>query len=181
MVLDKGVVIGETHTHDLKYYEDTTGDGVADKIEMFHEGGSRGGNMEHQPNGFVWALDNWWYSTYNGFRYRLSTETNKLVQQSMPGQTQWGIAQDLYGKVWYNDAGGEKGPSELSASPALRHERERQDRLGILVWFGRSTTTRTHKAGIGVSARTTLSITSLRPVANPYLVVTGFLPTWWGT
>ena len=110
MVLDKGVVIGETHTHDLKYYEDTTGDGVADKIEMFHEGGSRGGNMEHQPNGFVWALDNWWYSTYNGFRYRLSTETNKLVQENMRGQSQWGIAQDLYGKVWYNDAGGEKGP-----------------------------------------------------------------------
>ncbi len=113
MVLNKGVVIGETQTHDLKYYEDTTGDGVADKIELFHEGGARGGNMEHQPNGFVWALDNWWYSTYNGFRYRYTgTSGGELTKTTMPGQSQWGIDQDLYGKVWYNNAGGERGPQD---------------------------------------------------------------------
>jgi len=110
MVLDQGVVIGETHTHDLKYYEDTTGNGVADKIEPFYQGGKRGGNMEHQPNGFVWALDNWWYSTYNDFRYRLAPDKKTLIKENMAGLSQWGLDQDLYGKVWYTNGGGERGP-----------------------------------------------------------------------
>ena len=113
MVLDKGVVIGETHTHDLKYYEDTDGDGVADKIEPFFKGGRANGNMEHQPNGFVWALDNWWYQTYHGKRYRYDPKEHALVVDDIPGASQWGISQDRYGKVWYLDAGGEGGPQSF--------------------------------------------------------------------
>ena len=109
MPLDNGVVIGETHTHDLKYYEDTDGDGVADKIELFHEGGKRGGNMEHQPSGFVWGMDNWWYSTYNNFRYRYTGGT--FEKGGMHGNAgQWGIAVGIYGKPWLINAGRENGP-----------------------------------------------------------------------
>ena len=35
-------------------------------------GGPRGGNMEHQPNGLVWAMDNGIYSTYYDYRLRLA-------------------------------------------------------------------------------------------------------------
>ena len=70
IVLDEGVVIGETNTHDLYLYKDKDGDGVSDEKTLWFEGGDRGGNMEHQPNGFVWGLDNWLYSTYNNYRLR---------------------------------------------------------------------------------------------------------------
>ncbi|MFT5154757.1 MAG: glucose/arabinose dehydrogenase, partial [Planctomycetota bacterium] len=49
-LLDR-VIIRETNTLDLKSYADTDGDGVADKIELWHGGGDRGGNLEHQPSG----------------------------------------------------------------------------------------------------------------------------------
>jgi glucose/arabinose dehydrogenase len=51
-LLDR-VIIRETNTLDLKSYQDTDGDGVADKIEKWHEGGNRGGNLEHQPSGLI--------------------------------------------------------------------------------------------------------------------------------
>ena len=57
--LDDRVMVGITNTLDLWNYRDTDGNGVADeKIKVF-EGGGRGGNMEHQPSGLIWNLDNW--------------------------------------------------------------------------------------------------------------------------
>ena len=68
VALDKGrIIVGETNTNDLFIYTDTNGDGVSDKKEPFYAGGGRGGNLEHQPNGLVWALDNGLYSTYNNY------------------------------------------------------------------------------------------------------------------
>ena len=61
-LLDR-VIIRETNTLDLKSYQDTDDDGVADKIELWHEGGGRGGNLEHQPSGLIWNIDNWLYTT----------------------------------------------------------------------------------------------------------------------
>ncbi len=54
-LLDR-VIIRETNTLDLKSYQDTDDDGVADKIEVWHEGGNRGGNLEHQSIRLVWIL-----------------------------------------------------------------------------------------------------------------------------
>ncbi|MDA1266931.1 MAG: protein containing Coagulation factor 5/8 type, partial [Planctomycetota bacterium] len=68
-LLDR-VIIRETNTLDLKSYEDTDGDGVADRIELWHAGGPRGGNLEHQPSGLIWNIDNWIYTTYSRHRYR---------------------------------------------------------------------------------------------------------------
>ncbi|MGB7347886.1 MAG: hypothetical protein WBD20_26915 [Pirellulaceae bacterium] len=70
-LIDK-VIIRETNTLDLKSYQDTDGDGVADKIEMWHDGGDRGGNLEHQPSGLIWNIENWLYTTYSRHRYRLA-------------------------------------------------------------------------------------------------------------
>lgn len=109
--LDKGrVLIGETNTNDLYIHTDTDGDGVADKKELFYEGGPRGGNMEHQPNGPVWAIDNWIYTTYNAYRLRWSPNGQTLKEPTAANGGQWGVSQDDWGKLWFVNAGGEKGP-----------------------------------------------------------------------
>ncbi|MBT5018004.1 MAG: c-type cytochrome, partial [Planctomicrobium sp.] len=100
------VIIRETNTLDLKSYQDTDGDGVADKIEMWHEGGPRGGNLEHQPSGLIWNIDNWLYTTYSRHRYRFTN--GKVIQEPLPHSSgQWGLTHDNVGRVFYSTAGGE--------------------------------------------------------------------------
>lgn len=104
-LLDR-VIIRETNTLDLKSYMDTDGDGVADQIEVWHEGGNRGGNLEHQPSGLIWNIDNWLYTTYSPHRYRFTT--GKVVREPLPaGAGQWGLTHDDVGRIFYSTAGGE--------------------------------------------------------------------------
>ncbi|MFT5522938.1 MAG: mono/diheme cytochrome c family protein/glucose/arabinose dehydrogenase, partial [Pirellulaceae bacterium] len=104
-LLDR-VIIRETNTLDLKSYQDTDNDGVADKVEMWHEGGNRGGNLEHQPSGLIWNIDNWLYTTYSNHRYRFTNGT--VVREKLPaGSGQWGLTHDDVGRVFYSTAGGE--------------------------------------------------------------------------
>ncbi len=101
-------VIGETNTLDLYLHTDTDGDGVADKKELWFQGGPRGGNLEHQPNGLLWALDNWLYSTYNNFRLRWTPQG--VIKEAIPSpSSQWGIGQDNHGNTVYTVGGGEHG------------------------------------------------------------------------
>ena len=104
-LLDR-VIIRETNTLDLKSYQDTDGDGVADKIEMWHEGGGRGGNLEHQPSGLIWNIDNWLYTTYSRHRYRFTN--GEVIREATPhGSGQWGLTHDDVGRIFYSSAGGE--------------------------------------------------------------------------
>lgn len=104
-LLDR-VIIRETNTLDLKSYQDTDDDGVADKIEMWHEGGGRGGNLEHQPSGLIWNIDNWLYTTYSRHRYRFTN--GEVIRQATPhGSGQWGLTHDDVGRIFYSSAGGE--------------------------------------------------------------------------
>ncbi|MGB7325993.1 MAG: discoidin domain-containing protein [Rubripirellula sp.] len=104
-LLDR-VIIGETNTLDLKSYQDTNDDGVADKIEMWHEIGPRSGNMEHQPSGLIWNIDNWIYTTYSQHRLRFSN--GRVIQESLPYNAgQWGLTQDNVGRMFLSTAGGE--------------------------------------------------------------------------
>ena len=104
-LLDR-VIIRETNTLDLKSYRDTDDDGVADEIEIWHEGGYRGGNLEHQPSGLIWNIDNWLYTTYSAHRYRFTT--GKVVREPLPhGAGQWGLTHDDVGRIFYSTAGGE--------------------------------------------------------------------------
>ena len=108
--LDKGrVLIGETNTLDIFLWTDTDGDGVSDKKELFFAGGPRGGNLEHQPSGLMWSLDNWIYTTYNAYRIRW-TPQGAIKEPTGPNNGQWGLTQDDYGKPWFVNAGGERGP-----------------------------------------------------------------------
>lgn len=107
--LDDRVIIGETNTLDLYVYRDTDGDGIADEKKLWFEGGPRGGNLEHQPSGLIWAQDNWLYTTYNDYRIRFTQED--ITRETIPENGgQWGLTQDDFGKVWFVDAGGESGP-----------------------------------------------------------------------
>ncbi|HBI31284.1 MAG TPA: protein containing Coagulation factor 5/8 type, partial [Verrucomicrobiales bacterium] len=105
--LDDRIMVHITNTLDLWTYRDTDNDGVADEKIKVYEGGRRGGNMEHQPSGLIWNLDNWIYLTYENKRYRF-TDGKLEVEQIPRGGGQWGIGMDAAGRNYYSAAGGEK-------------------------------------------------------------------------
>jgi mono/diheme cytochrome c family protein len=108
--LDDRIIIGETNSDDLYIYRDSDGDGVADEKTQWFAGGPRGGNMEHQPNGLVWAMDNGIYCTYYDYRLRFGAD-GKAIKEPIPvNGGQWGLTQDDWGKVWFVNAGNETGP-----------------------------------------------------------------------
>jgi len=107
--LEDRVLVGITNTNDITLHRDANGDGVAEEQSPWYVGGPRGGNMEHQPSGLVWGLDNWIYTTYNGYRLRWNGKDAPLKENTAPNGGQWGLAQDDYGKMWWSNAGGEKG------------------------------------------------------------------------
>jgi len=107
--LQDSVLIGETNTNDINEFRDTKHDGVSDQKKPWFEGGPRGGNMEHQPSGLVWAMDNWIYTTYNAYRLRWNPKGATLKEPTAPNGGQWGLCQDDFGKPWFSNAGGEKG------------------------------------------------------------------------
>jgi len=104
--LQDGVIVRETGTLDLHLYRDTDGDGVADDKQLVYAGGKRGGNLEHQPTGLDWNVDNYLYVTYTNKRYRW--RDGKIEAHPMPaGDGQWGITHDDWGQCFYSRAGGE--------------------------------------------------------------------------
>jgi mono/diheme cytochrome c family protein/glucose/arabinose dehydrogenase len=107
--LDDRVLINETDTQDIFVYRDTKGTGVADSKQLWFQGGPKGGNLEHQQSGLIWALDNNLYQTYNAYRLRWNGAQPPLKQAIPNGGGQWGLAQDDMGKIWWSNAGGEKG------------------------------------------------------------------------
>jgi hypothetical protein len=108
--LDKNRILSiETDASSVMQYKDSKGTGTADQKEVFFNAGGVRGNLEHEESGFVWGLDNWIYSTYNAFRFRW-TPNGILREQTGPNGGQWGLSQDDYGKMWFVDAGGERGP-----------------------------------------------------------------------
>jgi mono/diheme cytochrome c family protein len=110
--LGDGVILtSETDSDDIIKLTDTNGDGVADKREVWWTGIGQGGdpNIEHQKAGGVWNLDNWIYTTYNSFRIRW-TPNGILREPTGSNGGQWGMSHDDDGKMWFVDAGGERGP-----------------------------------------------------------------------
>jgi len=62
---------------------------------------AEGGNVEHQPNGLIRALDNWIYNAKSAKRYR--KKGNKWLIERTHFRGQWGISQDDYGRLFYNN------------------------------------------------------------------------------
>lgn len=62
---------------------------------------TEGGNVEHQPNGLIRAMDNWIYSANSTKRYRKKGDIWLTEKTHLRGQ--WGISQDDYGRLYYNN------------------------------------------------------------------------------
>ncbi|HSF54303.1 MAG TPA: discoidin domain-containing protein, partial [Algoriphagus sp.] len=86
-------------------YTDTDNDGKADKKELFATGLGKSGNVEHQTSFLTWTMDNWMYSTYNSRRIRW-TPDGVIQEPTGNPYGQWGVAQDNYGQVWFQDGAG---------------------------------------------------------------------------
>lgn len=60
-----------------------------------------GGNVEHQPNGLVYNMDNWYYNAKSNARYRY--RNHKWEKEFIFPRGQWGMSQDENGKLYYNN------------------------------------------------------------------------------
>jgi mono/diheme cytochrome c family protein/glucose/arabinose dehydrogenase len=110
------LLIKESNAQELWKYTDTDGDGVADKRELFASGFGRLANVEHQEGFLTSGLDNWLYSTENNFRAR-QTAAGVVKETTGNGGAQWGLAQDNYGKMWFQ--GGASGLPSYWEFPIL--------------------------------------------------------------
>lgn len=62
---------------------------------------AEGGNVEHQPNGLLRAMDNWIYNAKSDKRYR--RKEGKWLIERTHFRGQWGITQDNDGRLFYNN------------------------------------------------------------------------------
>ncbi len=73
---------------------------MVEKIEVDPKYASSG-TVEHQPNGMMFAMDNWFYNAKSAFRYRFD-ENGQLKHEATAFRGQWGITQDDWGRLFYN-------------------------------------------------------------------------------
>lgn len=95
----------ESNEDNVYKYTDTDGDGKADTKELFASGLGRSGNVEHQTSFLTWTMDNWMYSTYNSRRIRW-TPDGVIQEPTGNPYGQWGVTQDNYGQIWFQDGAG---------------------------------------------------------------------------
>jgi len=79
-------------------------------------------NPEHSGNSLTWNIDNWIYSLYHPYRYRL--RDGKWQREPMPQRAQWGMAQDDFGRLFYTSNSdqlrGDLVPSHYFTAPTTR-------------------------------------------------------------
>ncbi|MEO7800487.1 MAG: c-type cytochrome [Ginsengibacter sp.] len=75
--------------------------GVAGEQSVIDSAFANAGNVEHQPNGLLRAMDNWIYSAKSDKRIRFIN--NKWVVEKTQFRGQWGITEDDNGKLYYNE------------------------------------------------------------------------------
>lgn len=96
-LIDGGILVAESPN--LWYYE-IRNDQPGKRILV--DGNYAGeGNVEHQPNGLLRAMDNWIYNAKSTKRYR--KQGDRWIIEKTHFRGQWGISQDNYGRLYYND------------------------------------------------------------------------------
>src|SRR4029434_2736156 len=80
---------------------DADGDLKADDKVLLIPNYTAGGNPAHMPNSLFRALDNWLYNAKSSKRYRFSPG-GELKTETTIFRGQWGVAQDDYGRIYYN-------------------------------------------------------------------------------
>lgn len=58
------------------------------------------GNVEHQPNGLMRGVDNWYYNAKSKKRYKF--HDGDWIKQETEFRGQWGITMDDFGRLFYN-------------------------------------------------------------------------------
>ena len=96
-LIDGGILVAEPTN--LWFYEISNDKPVSK--QLVDDKYAVGGNVEHQPNGLLRALDNWIYNSKSDKRYR-KVNGNWIVEHTH-FRGQWGIAQDNYGRLYYNN------------------------------------------------------------------------------
>ena len=111
----KGGIIYADHTK-LYFSEVLKGDkvGIREVIDPIY---AKGGSLEHKPNGFIYGIDNWYYSAKTSRRHKLIMLSEEAPKKSIiihknkywqlvVGRTefrgQWGITVNDYGKLFHN-------------------------------------------------------------------------------
>lgn len=79
---------------------DDKGNISAGSVTVVDEDYASGGNPEHKPNGLLYGLDNWLYSSKCDTRYR--KVNGQWIKEKTESRGQWGIAQDNYGRLLTN-------------------------------------------------------------------------------
>ncbi|MCE9610162.1 MAG: DUF1080 domain-containing protein [Chthoniobacter sp.] len=73
----------------------------AGKVTVIDEHYTGTGNVEHRANGLLRGLDNWIYNVKSDARYR--EIDGKWVKESTAFRGQWGISENNYGRLFYNE------------------------------------------------------------------------------
>ena len=95
-LIEDGLLVGEPPY--LWYYEiknDKPGKRILVDSSYADEG-----NVEHQPNGLLRAMDNWIYNAKSAKRYK--KDGDRWIIEHTHFRGQWGISQDNYGRLYYN-------------------------------------------------------------------------------
>lgn len=96
-LIENGILVAQPPN--LWFYE--ISNNKAGKRTLVDNKYTEGGSVEHQPNGLLRAMDNWIYNAKSGKRYRRKGDKWMIEQTFLRGQ--WGISQDNYGRLYYNN------------------------------------------------------------------------------
>lgn len=96
-LIESGILVAEPPN--LWYYE-IVNDKPGKRILVDNQYTQKG-NVEHYPNGLLRAMDNWIYNAKSDKRYRKSGNNWLIEKTHFRGQ--WGISQDNYGRLYYNE------------------------------------------------------------------------------
>ena len=142
-VYDGGILLA---VPPMLYHVERTGDGYeAGDMTVVDSTYAVGGNPEHQPNGLLVGIDNWIYNAKSDMRYRLRDGVWEKEQTEYRGQ--WGIAQDDWGRLFYNHNStvlqvDDMAPSAIERNPHRDTGNRRiygEARAGTRVWPRRVT------------------------------------------
>src|SRR5690242_8486584 len=97
-LLDDGILVAEPPK---LWFVEKNGDKAGQKF-LVDSNYAEGGNVEHQPNGLLRGLDNWIYNAKSANRYR-RVGKNKWLKEHTHFRGQWGISQDEFGRLYYNN------------------------------------------------------------------------------
>lgn len=86
--------------HEKLYFVENIND-KAGKMTVIDDNYAGTGNVEHRSNGLIRGLDNWFYNAKSNARYR--EIDGKWLKETTEFRGQWGISQNNYGRLFYNE------------------------------------------------------------------------------